>query len=118
MASTSEFPSSGDGDKSDDESVPPPKKKYTGAARYQTKFNNEWKREFSFVTSVPGDLYRLVSFCFEMHRYQSRFMNLGFAVLSVTSASSVAIWEGMIFYSIVKQKPIKQWLLLNKNKPD
>ena len=36
-------------------------KKLTGAATYRTKFNPEWKREFSFVTSVHGDPYRLAN---------------------------------------------------------
>ena len=41
----------------------PPKfkmKKLTGAATYRTKFNQDWKKEFSFVKSVRGDPYRLV----------------------------------------------------------
>ena len=34
------------------------KAKHTGAAKYRTKFNSDWKKEFPFVTSVPQDPYR------------------------------------------------------------
>ena len=45
------------------ESPPTPKKakrsKFKGAAKYKTKFNPDWKKEFPFITSVAGDPYRL-----------------------------------------------------------
>lgn len=41
-----------------DEKPPPRKKKLTGAAKYKTKFKDSWKKEFSFITSVPGESYR------------------------------------------------------------
>ena len=45
------------------ESPPTPKKaktsKFKGTAKYKTKFNPDWKKEFPFITSVAGDLYRL-----------------------------------------------------------
>ena len=41
-----------------DEQPPPRKKKLTGAAKYKTKFKDSWKKEFSFITSVPGESYR------------------------------------------------------------
>lgn len=41
-------------------SPPRPKKtrKIAGAATYKTKVNPVWKKEFPFITSVTGDLYR------------------------------------------------------------
>ena len=48
-----------DTDSDKDLDVPPTKMaKFKGAATYLTKFKNEWRKEFSFVTSVPGDPYR------------------------------------------------------------
>ena len=47
-------------------SVSPPKtkkakmSKFTGAAKYKTKFNSDWTKEFPFITSVSGDRYRLI----------------------------------------------------------
>ena len=46
------------------EGPPTPKKakvssKFTGAAKYKTKFNPDWKKEFPFITSVASDPYRL-----------------------------------------------------------
>lgn len=40
--------------------VPKPKKKrkYSGAATYQTKFNPDWRKEFSFISAVSSDPYR------------------------------------------------------------
>ena len=47
-------------------STPTPKKaknsKFTGAAKYRTKFNADWIKEFPFITSVPSDPYRLLKF--------------------------------------------------------
>lgn len=33
-------------------------RKYAGAAKYHTKFQTDWKKEFPFITSVPKDPYR------------------------------------------------------------
>ena len=45
-------------------SLSPPKpkmaKKLLGAATYDTKFNPNWTKEYSFITSVPSDPYRLI----------------------------------------------------------
>lgn len=38
---------------------PQPKKQKLGAAKYRTKFSSSWAKEFPFITSVPGDPYRL-----------------------------------------------------------
>ena len=56
-------------DSSDDscfevEGTPPKAKKakltkFTGAAKYKTKFNHDWTKEFPFITSVFGDQYRI-----------------------------------------------------------
>lgn len=47
-----------------EEELSPPKskhmKKLKGAATYRTKFNPDWKREFTFVSNVHGDPYRFV----------------------------------------------------------
>ena len=44
---------------SDEEEDPPSKtRKLDGAASYRTKFNTDWKKEFDFITRVPGDPYR------------------------------------------------------------
>ena len=42
---------------------PEPKRsrKHCGAATYRAKFNPDWKKEFSFVTSVSQDPYRQVT---------------------------------------------------------
>ena len=34
------------------------KKAMTGAATYRTKFKNEWKKEFPWISSVSGDPHR------------------------------------------------------------
>jgi len=48
----------------EDVSLSPPKpkmaKKLLGAATYKTKFNPSWTKEYSFITSVPSDPYRLI----------------------------------------------------------
>ena len=48
---------------SDEDDVQPPSKsrKLDGAASYKTKFNQEWKKEFNFITNAPGDPYRYLS---------------------------------------------------------
>ena len=33
-------------------------RKNCGAATYKTRFNSDWKKEFTFITSVPKDPYR------------------------------------------------------------
>ena len=38
---------------------PQPKKQKLGAAKYRTKYSSSWAKEFPFITSVPGDPYRL-----------------------------------------------------------
>ena len=39
--------------------LPPTKtRKLAGSATYRTKFHPEWKKEFNFITNVPGDPYR------------------------------------------------------------
>lgn len=44
---------------SDEEDLPPTKtRKLEGAASYRTKFSLDWKKEFDFITNVPGDPYR------------------------------------------------------------
>ena len=66
MLSTSEIASemdttrSGSLDTSDCEDGPPVSKrtKLSGAATYKTKFTEEWKKEFPFITSVHGDPFR------------------------------------------------------------
>lgn len=50
-------------DETDNESSshPPSSKKarkLDGYAKYPTKFRSEWKKEFNFITNVPGDPYR------------------------------------------------------------
>ena len=52
-------------DESDSESFshPPSSKKprkLDGCAKYPTKFRPEWKKEFNFITNVPGDPYRYI----------------------------------------------------------
>jgi len=49
---------------------PEPKRsrKHSGAATYRTKFNPDWKKEFSFVTSVSKDPYRYVHVSFAKGR--------------------------------------------------
>lgn len=44
-----------------DEEPPPCKmsmRKFHGAATYKSKYNPAWKKEFPFIDSVSGDLYR------------------------------------------------------------
>ena len=36
---------------------PPKTRKLEGAASYRTKFRSEWKKDFNFITNVPGDPY-------------------------------------------------------------
>jgi hypothetical protein len=44
---------------SEDETRPAFKRtKYTGASKYRTKFKSFWKKEFNWITSVPGDPYK------------------------------------------------------------
>ena len=45
-----------------DQCGPPSAKtrKLEGAASYKSKFNVDWKKEFDFITNVPGDPYRQV----------------------------------------------------------
>ena len=51
----------GDSEDSEDEAPPRTKaSKPSGAAKYRTKFNPLWRREFTFIAAVPGDKYRLV----------------------------------------------------------
>ena len=47
--------------RSNDSSPPRPRlktKRFAGAAKYKTKFNCAWKKEFPFIMSVPGDPFR------------------------------------------------------------
>ena len=39
---------------SDSECVVEKKRKYTGAFQYKTSFRNEWRKNWLFITSVPG----------------------------------------------------------------
>ena len=59
-----EDPQSGSDSDGEDVSLSPPKpkmaKKLLGAATYKTKFNLNWTKEYSFITSVPSDPYRLI----------------------------------------------------------
>lgn len=41
-------------DDSDSECVVEKKRKYTGAFQYKTSFRNEWRKNWLFITSVPG----------------------------------------------------------------
>lgn len=46
-------------DEESDGHLPPTKtRKLEGAASYKTKFHRDWKKEFDFVTNIPGDPYR------------------------------------------------------------
>ena len=48
-----------DHDESDQEEAPPSKvRKFHGAATYKSKYNSAWKKEFPFIDSVRGDMYR------------------------------------------------------------
>ena len=59
---------------------PTPKKakpsKFKGAAKYKTKFNPDWKKEFPFITSVAGDLYRLHLASFIYLNYRKQFTHI------------------------------------------
>ena len=37
---------------------PPPKKRFTGASKYGTKFSSEWKKTWPFILAVPGSHYK------------------------------------------------------------
>lgn len=43
---------------SDEEDPPSKTRRLDGAASYRTKFKIDWKKEFDFITSIPGDPYR------------------------------------------------------------
>lgn len=46
---------------SEDESTlsePPPKKKFTGASKYGTKYSSEWKKLWPFILPVPDSQYK------------------------------------------------------------
>ena len=43
----------------EDEALPLAKsRKFSGAAKYRTRFNVLWKREFPFIAAVRGDPFR------------------------------------------------------------
>ena len=52
---------------------PQPEKQKLGAAKYRTKYSRSWAKECPFITSVPGDPYRLaiVNLCALINLFHS-----------------------------------------------